>query len=212
MPPESGARRREIANAVLDLIARGGVRTATVRAVAAETGLSVGSVRHFFGSQDELRRFAMAELVAVIEARVAAGARDRTERAAGGGVLEVVEAAAEVGEALLPLDGPRAQQARVYAAFLAEAPTDTGIAAIRDEAAGRLHDAVAGVVTSMAELGALGAGRDWRAETDRLWAMLDGLAAHLLDHPDRVSPERARAVLRSHLVELTGPRPNEGRR
>lgn len=57
------ARRRVLADAVWRLLRAGGLEAASVRAVAAEAGLSAGSVRHFFTTQDELHVFAMGELV-----------------------------------------------------------------------------------------------------------------------------------------------------
>ena len=47
-------RRTELAEAVWRVIRREGVRGASVRGVAREAGLSMGSVRYFFGTQEEL--------------------------------------------------------------------------------------------------------------------------------------------------------------
>ena len=52
-------RRREIAAALTRLIVRVGVEGASVRAVAAEAGWSMGAVRYYFGTQEELLRFAV---------------------------------------------------------------------------------------------------------------------------------------------------------
>ncbi|MDN5636054.1 MAG: TetR family transcriptional regulator, partial [Brevibacterium sp.] len=53
------SRREEIAAAAWRVIVREGVGGASVRTVAAEAGLSVGSLRHVFASQSQLLSFAM---------------------------------------------------------------------------------------------------------------------------------------------------------
>jgi AcrR family transcriptional regulator len=52
-------RRSELALAVWTVIRRDGLQRASVRNVAREAGLSMGSLRHYFGSQSELLCFAM---------------------------------------------------------------------------------------------------------------------------------------------------------
>jgi TetR/AcrR family transcriptional regulator, transcriptional repressor of bet genes len=52
-------RRREIAAAVLRLVATRGVEAASLRAVAAEAGVSMGAVQHYFTTRDEMLRFAL---------------------------------------------------------------------------------------------------------------------------------------------------------
>ena len=70
-------RRAELAQAVWRLVLRVGVAGASVRAVADEAGLSMGSVRYFFGTQDELLRFAMSQVIEQAGARVAAKEGER---------------------------------------------------------------------------------------------------------------------------------------
>ena len=67
---DAAARRELLADAVWKLIREGGLEAASVRGVAVQTGLSTGSVRHFFSTQDELHVFAMEELSRRIAARV----------------------------------------------------------------------------------------------------------------------------------------------
>lgn len=51
---DAEARRRHIVDAALRLIVRGGIAAATFRKVAAEAGLNVGSVRHYFTDHEAL--------------------------------------------------------------------------------------------------------------------------------------------------------------
>ena len=53
-------RRHEIAHAVWRIVLRDGVSAVSIRDVAAEAGLAVGSVRHVFGTKAELLEYSMA--------------------------------------------------------------------------------------------------------------------------------------------------------
>jgi AcrR family transcriptional regulator len=53
-------RRRQIATAVLRVLATRGIEAASVRTVAAEAGVSAGAVQHYFTTKDELLGFALA--------------------------------------------------------------------------------------------------------------------------------------------------------
>ena len=53
-------RRRDIAAAVLRIVTTRGVEAASLRTVAAEAGVSMGAVQHYFTTKDEMLRFALA--------------------------------------------------------------------------------------------------------------------------------------------------------
>ena len=53
-------RRHEIAHAVWRIVVRDGVSAVSIRDVAAEAGLAVGSVRHVFATKAELLEYSMA--------------------------------------------------------------------------------------------------------------------------------------------------------
>jgi AcrR family transcriptional regulator len=193
------ARRSELAQAVWRIVGREGVAGASVRAVAQEAGLSMGSVRHFFASQDDLLRFAVEELVARARRRVAAAAPRRMALLAEGRPLAAVAALLEEG---LPLDAERRTEARVWAAFTTPPVTNPAIAALRKQVDDGVRELCADAVNALRELGLLHADRDRRMEIARLHTMLDGLAIHLTSEPARVAPKLARRILLTHLGEL----------
>ena len=53
------ARRKELAEAAWRVIRREGLEGASVRNVAKEAGMSLGSLRHYFATQSELLAFSM---------------------------------------------------------------------------------------------------------------------------------------------------------
>ncbi|WP_175530009.1 TetR/AcrR family transcriptional regulator [Actinopolyspora lacussalsi] len=195
-------RRSLLAQAVWRIALRDGLREASVRGVAREAELSMGSVRYFFSTQDELRRFAMRELIDKIGRRITAGAELRLADAHEG---RVVEAALALLLELLPLDEERGTEARIYQAFVAEAANDSVIAEIRQDADDGIRQQCRHTLDSLVEFGCMAASREVESETERLHALLDGFAAHLLARPERTSPARVEGLLRIHLHDLCVP-------
>ena len=55
--------RRELVEAAVRVVSRGGLKSMTYRSVASEAGVSHGLVRHYFGTLDELLAVAMEDVV-----------------------------------------------------------------------------------------------------------------------------------------------------
>ncbi|WP_033289594.1 TetR/AcrR family transcriptional regulator [Amycolatopsis jejuensis] len=197
----SEQRRAHIADAVLRLAARDGLHAVSLRGVAAESGLNIGSVRHYFDSQHDLMRFAMRTTIDRATARLIER-RDAMPPIAGLAPDEVVDQLAEFFSELLPLDERRRTEMTVLVEFLIAARADPGL----DDLA---REAVRGTVTLAHRiLEALErSGRfeplDAEVEAPRLAALLDGLAFRAVLQPEITTPEECVAVLRAHLGELT---------
>src|SRR4029450_9629084 len=100
-------RRSELAQAVWTVIRRDGLQRASVRNVAREAGLSMGSLRHYFASQSELLCFAM-QLV---------GDRGRARVAALEPAADPRRRARQLLHELVPLDDERRAEAEVWLGF-----------------------------------------------------------------------------------------------
>ena len=172
------------------MVRREGLDGASVRAVAREAGLSMGSLRHYFGTQSELLVFAMRMVIDRIERRVAGLQTPGDPRRAAETVL--LE--------LLPLDDERRAENEVWLAFTARALVDPALRALRDEGYDLLRNACLSWVRQL--LGPARSPSDVDLETDRLFALLDGLAVHAAMRPARSGPELLTAVLARHLDEL----------
>lgn len=183
-------RRQEIADALWRVLRRDGFAAASVRTVAAEAGWSTGSIRHYFSSQNELIAFAMQTLTERVQARIAAAAAEVRTPAEVAGLLEEV----------LPLDAQRRAEAEVWLALSAAARTDEELRAITEQSHRSLRQLCESSVRFV--LGGGGAGHDLVRETDRLHALVDGLALHGTMHPRLMPRTRIRAALRAHLAEL----------
>src|SRR2546430_8022810 len=116
------ARRRRIAEALLRLAGRDGLDAVSLRHGAAEAGVSMGQVQHYFATKDQMLGFALD----VVSERVA----DRIGRQVaalpdGSGPHSLVRA---ILVELLPLDEGRRLEAYVGFAFLARTAAQPGIA------------------------------------------------------------------------------------
>lgn len=185
-------RRQEITDALWRVLRRDGFAGASVRTVAAEAGWSTGSIRHYFSSQNELIAFAMQTLTEQVQERIAAVATE----------VRDVAGVADLLEEVLPMDAQRRAEAEVWLALSAAARTDDELRGITEESHRGLrqlcHSSVRLVV------GEDGGGRDLVLETDRLHALVDGLALHGTMHPRLMPRTRIRAALMAHLTELGG--------
>jgi AcrR family transcriptional regulator len=154
-------RRARIADAVLAVVARSGLEEASVRHVAAEAGVSVGMVQHYFRTKDEMMRFALERVSTGVE-----------ERLAGGAELSVRELLRALFLQLLPLDKQRTREGRVALAFLA-------YAAVRPEVGGELRGKARGMREHLtAQL--TGAAVDPAHAATGLLALVDGLGMQVL--------------------------------
>jgi AcrR family transcriptional regulator len=189
-------RRAQLAEAVWTVIRRDGLERASVRNVAREAGLSMGSLRHYFATQSELLCFAMQLVGDRARARVRA--------------LEPAADARHLAERLLhelvPLDDERRAEAEVWVAFTGRALVDPQQRAIHQEVHDQLNGACTTAVNLLVEGGLTAEGLDVALEASRLHALLDGLALHAVMRPTKMSPSRIVTVIARHLDELqAGP-------
>lgn len=186
------ARRREIAAALWRVVGRDGLHAASVRTVAVEAGWSPSATRHYFATQDELLGFAFELVEERVRARLAAF------EPSGDVVADVRAALCEV----LPLDRRRREDNEVWFALSSRAQTEPGLRRRRNRAHGQLRGLAHSALLTLAAAGLLRDGADVDTETDRLHALLDGLALHAAVHPRTVTPDRMLAVLDAHLADL----------
>ena len=189
---DSERRRTDLAEAVWRVVRRQGLEGASVRGVAREAGLSMGSLRHYFGTQSELHVFAMRMIIERIERRVAALELPADARRAAEVVLTE----------LLPLDPERAVENEVWLAFTARALVDAELRALRDESYDLLRQACRRWVMELLAPDQSTSKARIDIETERLFALLDGLAVHAAMRPEQFTARRQRAVLSQHLDDL----------
>jgi len=207
---DHAARREELARAVWRLVGREGIEAATVRGVAAESGWSMGAVRHYFATHRDLLAFAGEVMAQRVADRVLALYAEADPHE--GGVSDRrFERGCTALEQLLPLDEGRRVELVVWLAYMTRARTDHHLDRLRQDGwVGErfiCRTAVADarglpLPTSVeARLDAAG-----EALVDRLQIGLDGLSLLSATYPERWPATEVRAAARRLLME-TRPDP-----
>lgn len=188
-------RRREIADAVARVAASRGLTGVSFREVAAEAGISVALVQHYFGTKENLLVGTVnlqSRAVAVrIQERVAALDADARP-------LEVIAA---IAGAFLPVDEPRRAAMLHYLTFGGAALTDPalrGADAFRN--AFLLTDLLAEQIAAGQAAGEIGADLDPAAAARGILALLLGLSFTVL--LDGATAEQVQDTLDQHLALL----------
>ncbi|MEV0234014.1 TetR/AcrR family transcriptional regulator [Nonomuraea sp. NPDC050786] len=194
-------RRREVVDALFRVVVRDGLQRASLRTVAAEARLNIGSLRHYFATQEELMRFAMTSMIE----RVAERLRAAVEEAGDLAVLstrERLELSARLLGELLPLDERRRAEVAVFLDFAAASRTDPALRDLASQVAVGTRGFVGRVLERLEAGGALRPGLRLDVETERLSALVDGLAMNAVLHPELVSGGHCLEVVRTHLGAL----------
>ena len=198
---DAGARRQDVVDAVFRIIASDGLERASLREVADEAGLAVGSVRHYFASSDELLVHSFSVVIDRIAGRLAPALE--AVRVQAPGTPGHHGAALLVLEQLLPLDEERAVDVCVWLAFRNAAR----IKPVFAPEAARSHRAVAAVVGQLIMELLPGSAEQQDilvTEAERLLATLDGLCMHALLQSEWMTAQMCRDVLEAHLAGLGG--------
>ncbi|MDO5498787.1 MAG: TetR family transcriptional regulator C-terminal domain-containing protein [Propionibacteriaceae bacterium] len=181
-------RRELIVDAVFRLVARGGVEAASLRNVAVESGLNIGSVRHYVESHDALM---LAATEAMAE-RVGRRVEDRVRAAQSSSLVgdgPATEAAiVDLYAQLLPLDAARRGECAVWLAFLERSRVNPELRG----AAEQMHREVVRVTTEWLTAAGVPEAADRAA---LLTTGVDGLTLAALSWPDDYPPDRQLRLL-----------------
>ena len=185
-------RREEIATATWRVILANGVSCVSIRTVAAEAGISTGSLRHVFPRKTDLLVHALQLVDQHAWERIKRHLDEPDTRTR---VLAIIKE-------LLPLDAERRAEMEVNIALIAEAPGNEELRNARDEAYEVLRDACRRMITSLHHAGLTEPGLDIEAATTTLHGLIDGLAMHMLINPDPAFEQQALQRIEADLDHL----------
>ncbi|SDT12247.1 TetR/AcrR family transcriptional regulator [Microlunatus soli] len=196
-------RRREIVRAACRVIIGQGVAALSLTSVAAESGLAIGSVRHYVGGHDDLRRLTLQIIGDDLMLRLNESARPLIYPGAGLSVAARRRRSLEWLEQLLPMDDDRLAEATIWTAMREAARTDPELAAVMAGIDGRRLALVRRVLGRVRP--------HWSpavraVESRRLSALLRGLTIERVYEPESVTPAQVQRVLRQHLSQLAQAR------
>jgi AcrR family transcriptional regulator len=165
-------RRQQIADAVCRLAATQGLDAVSLRHVAAEAGVSMGLVQHYFATKDEMLLFTfrtVGERAAQRISTAVAGAEPHPRAALRALLVEMLSLSPESRAA-----------APMWAAFLARAVVEPRLAEILRDGGPAMIGFVASKIQAAQESGEASASVDPATEAVTLLALVDGLMMHLL--------------------------------
>jgi AcrR family transcriptional regulator len=187
------ARKREVAEAALEIIAREGVEGASLREIAHALGCTTGSLTHYFRNKDDLVGFVLDEI---------AGQLTEDLERLNGAVLPAEALRQWIGE-LLPHNPATRRSWAVWFAFTAASLVQADLRKRQE-----VRDAV--LLAKMTETiqavlkhrGVTVTQKDVVAEAELLLCVVDGLGLHAIVAPDRFTARKQMQLLGMHLDRL----------
>ncbi|MFI0481500.1 TetR/AcrR family transcriptional regulator [Actinomadura sp. 9N215] len=191
---DAGARRTQVAEALMSTVAERGLARTTLADVAAAAGVSVGLVQRYFRTKDDLLRFGVEWIYGRARERV----RQVDVTPPVRGIV------VRIMETFLPLDEERSRELRVWLSFLQASLTDPDMAATHKAATRELVDGIAEALRAARRRDELPAGTDVAAEAAALVAFVDGLSLHHAATHEGYGPHELRTALTRYVDRLFG--------
>ncbi|RUT27756.1 TetR family transcriptional regulator [Paenibacillus zeisoli] len=185
-------QKQLLAEATWRIIRRHGMEQASVRHIAEEAGISVGSLRHYFATQSELFAYSMQLVSERVDARI-------SSLPFSGPPLEDMK---KVLCQLLPMDEESRSEMEVWIAFMTKALADPSLKALGDQVFEKMRLGIHSIIESLVQLELAAVDLNVDLETARLHSLIDGLAMHAVIRPDSLSPERLEELVTLHLKSL----------
>lgn len=167
-------RRRQIAESVWAIVSFRGFEAVTLRSVAAEAGVSMGTVQHYFANKDEMIVFACSEFVEMATSGAESLMAQANDPTAPKTIIR------SIMQQTMPLTEEQRTGSAVWLAFVTRAAVDDQLGEFIRKAWSGLHDFVCSQITAAQETGQVSRDLDADLEAASLITMADGLASHLL--------------------------------
>jgi len=175
------AQRVKFAEAAMSLIARHGLEGVTMRAVAAEAGLSYGSLFHYFDSKDELLMHAVRHSTSLQTTRFNA----YTSQYSGVIITESTR-----------------DDWMVWLTFLYKATLHASFAAAYAELIDGWKARIAGLLEDAQQAGEISNELDIGFEAMAIWAYSSGIGQLSLLHPDMLPVALQKQLISAYLEKL----------
>lgn len=181
-----------VAEAAWRIIRRDGMEQASVRNIAEEAGISVGSMRHYFSTQSELLLYAMNLVSERVSRRV-------QQMSFSGSPMDNMKF---LLLEFLPNTEEKLAEMEVWYAFTARSKTDPTLKELADRVYDELRQAVGSIITYLIKHDLSRPDLDKELEIERLYALVDGLGIHTVLRPDQMNAKLMDDVLTLHLASL----------
>ncbi|MBP1904706.1 AcrR family transcriptional regulator [Paenibacillus turicensis] len=190
-------QRQLVADAAIRLIKKGGLEHATVRNIAVEAGLSVGSMRHYFSTQADLFTFCMNIFIKRVQERVRNTDMDNDLFA-----NDPFTGLQAILMEFIPFDEDRKMEMEVWLSFTAKTLVHPGLQAVSEQMYEGIRGVVKFVLEQLTVYKLAKPNLNLALETYKLSALMDGLAVHLITQPGHVTHAMAEQIINEHLRSL----------
>ncbi|WP_344636556.1 TetR/AcrR family transcriptional regulator [Kitasatospora cystarginea] len=188
-------RRRQIAEALLRIADTQGLQSASMRAVAAEAGVSLRLVQYYFTTKQALLLDALARLGTQLQARMESWIR------AAGSPPTPRSIVTAILSSILPTDPESRRITRTYAAYYTLVLNDPELVGKHGTSQPDLLEGfLAKQLRAAQQAGEIAPDRDPEMTAAGLLAMVNGLGSSVLGY--QRTGEAALAILNHHLDEL----------
>ncbi|MGW5361704.1 TetR/AcrR family transcriptional regulator [Actinopolymorpha pittospori] len=191
-PAEPDHRRRQVASALLAVVAKEGVEGASLSRVAAAAGTSVGLIQRYFQTKDQLLHFAFGYLWERTVERVRSVEPSDSVRTTLVRMLAT----------FLPVDEERVFESRMWLAYIARAAVDPALACGHAEGMREIRERCAEALRFAQSTGEAPARLDPDREALMLAAFLDGLLVDMVGDPNALPPTTGVRALESYVDRL----------
>jgi len=188
-------RRRQICDALLDIVSESGITGATIRAVAERSGWSTGVIGHYFHGRQDLLLGGLRRAAEILDEH-----NSRMLTTMGG--LQALE---QILEGSVPLDRRRLALSKIFFFFFVEAMTDLSL---RPEVESYLlawRKSVARAIRQAQEAGDIPADVNRKALAIDLVGLVDGVSMHALIDGAVMAHLREQSPVRFWVRRLTTP-------
>jgi AcrR family transcriptional regulator len=187
-------RREQLVAATWRVIARGGMRGATMREIAREAGVSTGLLAHYFSDKEDLLAFALR----LSHRRVYARISERTQGLVGLAAIRAIMLEA------LPLDEERLLEAQIEMTFLSLALGNEPLRELQNREFERFWDVLHHRASEAQALGEISndINPDW--VTHQLIILVEGVSLEAVLYPARVQPQQQLEILEQFLAGVMG--------
>jgi AcrR family transcriptional regulator len=185
-------RRKEVCEAVWEVIARDGLEGTTLRAIALELGMTTGVLMHYFRDRDDLIEFAIEEVMNRLEASV-------DQHVAGKAGLPRLEALILAG---LPI-GAKAQRGwKIWLAITGASVGRVALLAQHQRRYAMLRQRVAKEIRLLKQSGVIAQDINVTAEADASIELTDGIGVGWFIDPERYTQGKQRAAVKRFIDRL----------
>ncbi|WP_432352918.1 TetR/AcrR family transcriptional regulator [Sporosarcina sp. A2] len=183
-------RKNAIAEAMWHVILDKGMEGATVRNIAEQAGLSLGALRYYFNTQDDLLVYAMD----LVQERAADRIGQVMQQS-----LSPRELVVAVILEIVPINTTTRIEMEVWFAFIAYVKHRSDTIDVPED---RIFEMTENLLSFLLDNELLKQDCELELEIERLYGLIDGLAIHAILNPERLDAVRVRKTIEYHIDSI----------